>query len=87
MIHSNSVNFIINIVYIILSFISLVGLVSLTKFAFNAKSTTVLNNTVTCVDDIDETQLSFCKVTTVVLWTQIVIFTLFSLFTLWSKYQ
>ena len=70
---SKSVSFVINIAVLILSVISIIGLLYLTKFAFKAKSITILNKSTTCVEDMDNTKLNFSKVTVVLLWLQIIL--------------
>lgn len=68
-----AVQFFANILVIVLTVINVIGLVWLTKFAFKGKSNTLLNQSVTCVEGIDNTQLTFSKVAVVTLWLQITV--------------
>ena len=74
---------IISLTMIVLSVLSVIGLVYLTRFSFKAQSQTLevdlpafgLNksSSVACVDGITESDLKFCRVTVVLLWIQIAI--------------
>lgn len=68
-----SAKFGVNVLVLVLSVINVIGLVWLTKFAFKGKSNTILNQSVTCVNGIDNTQLMFSKVAVVTLWLQILV--------------
>lgn len=67
-----------NLVVLTLSIFSIIGLVWLTKFSFNAKVSSG-NNSKACVSDFDSTKLTFSKITVVLLWIQIALVTLSSL--------
>lgn len=73
----------LNIGMIILSICSIIGLVWLTKFAFDTERPLKdfekigIESNYICVKDMDDTKLNFAKVTVVILWIQIalVVFT------------
>ena len=68
---NNVVGLVVGLGMIALSVVSIIGLVYLTRFAFQAKSAKLLNENVSCVDNMSKTKLNFAKVTVVVLWIQI----------------
>lgn len=52
----------------IISILSIIGLYYLTKFSFNAKSVKNSESYVTCVNDISNNNLIYCKLTIIILW-------------------
>ena len=63
-----SARLIMNIVYLLITIMGVIGLVWLTKFSFQAR----LDGSVACVDGITEAKLAFTKVAVTLLWIQIV---------------
>ena len=69
---------IISLIYIIICIISIIGLVWLTKFAFNAKigntdvpALGIKGDSIACVEGINKSKINASKVSTVTLWIQI----------------
>jgi hypothetical protein len=54
----------------VLAIVSLIGLFYLTKFSYEAK---VNSDDVASIDDFNKNHLIFCKVTTALVWVQIII--------------
>jgi hypothetical protein len=65
----NGLMFIVNIILITLSILSIIGLIYLTQFSFNAK----IHNGEAKVKDMDKNKLIFSKITVSLLWIQIVL--------------
>lgn len=64
-------NVIINIISIVLSILSLFGLIFLTQLAFNAKTDKTLNAVL--VTDFSNNKLTISKITLVLVWIQLIL--------------
>ena len=63
-------SFIISIISIVVALASIIGLIFLTSFTFNAKTN---DNKTYTIDNFSGTKLTFSKITIVLLWIQICI--------------
>jgi hypothetical protein len=72
---------IVNVIELILSVVSIAGIIYLTRFAFKGN----LTNTTVCVSDMTKEKLTMAKVAVVLLWIQIMFGVLSSIFGLMSR--
>ena len=76
---------IIAIGMLVISILSIIGLYYLTKFSFNANSNKTSNSYVACVNDITNSDLTYCRLTVVLLWINIGLSVLASIISFLNK--
>ena len=73
-------NVIINITSIVLSILSLFGLIFLTQLAFNAKTDKTLNAVI--VTDFSNNKLTISQITLVLVWIQLILSLIVTIYTM-----